>query len=670
MRILKKHKSILKKSDIKSNDVISIANNICNNNVKIASIFDYFKVENIDQMWSIEKKPINTFRAYLYGLSSVGYLCNAYEISNEIKYLDKAKHIIISFIDFFNMNREIENEFSISTGTINIIHFLHLAEDNGILNEEEIAKIIDILNNNVMFLTDIKNYRNSNHGIWQDMALLSCGLIENSKWDNENIINIAMDRICKQITFNFTEEYINIENSPFYHIYNLKLFESIKLFIDDNLNLSENHKSKYNRIEELSKEGRLVFNHMIRQDQSLPHLGDTEHYKERKYKFINESIVYPKTGLALLKGDQYYVTLKSGVRGIGHKHRDDLSFTLFYKGVDVFIDAGKLNYEKKDINYAIRSVKGHNLLYVNDSSYSLKVEDDKIHIKQEEIEKAGIERYTLDDEVEYVSVFNNFYTSTVLKRDFILIKPNLYIIFDNAESIKKRKYTQNFNLGPEFEITSLSENLAELNYYDKSMNVIIKQHKELETVKLNYGNSKNNKGFSSKTFNKILKNYNIEYICSECKNANYITSIQINTNDESEKKLLYIDHEEHDLIVYYEDNSSIYKLDMNMKTGKYIKQQCREEDINIKKVVNFEHGKIIKDKNSIRVEVDPDFEEYACYLTVDKEVLKSAYQKSNIFIYNQISNNKDIKVKVYMKSNGNIESETIELFKGIFEDDN
>ena len=667
MKILREHKYIVKKLNIKSNYIIEIGNEITNNNIKLYSMFDYFKIDNIDEIWTVEISPLNSFRAYLYGLSHVAYLNNAYEMTLNDKYLRKAKEFILSYINFFNNNPEIENEFSISTGTINIIHFLHLAEDKDILIKEEIDTIIDNLQFNSSYLSNMENYKFSNHGIWQDIALLSLALIENPKWKNDEIINLAIERISNQIEFNFTEEYINIENSPFYHIYNLKLFEEIKGFVDNNLGLHEKDYSKYMVIDKLSKEGRQVFNHLIRQDLSLPHLGDTEHYKEKEYKFINKSIVYEKTGLALLKGKDHFITLKSGVRGIGHKHRDELSFTIFYKGVDVLIDAGKLNYEKKDINYAIKSVYGHNGLYVNDSNYSIKVAEDKMHVKNEEISKAGIDSYNLNEEIDYVSVYNNFYNATELNRRFLLLKPNVYILLDECDSSKKNNiYTQNFNIGTEFELTNYTQNSIEFNYHKNNMKLKINQHLEYDKFELNYANKQNNKGFSSKEFNKILKNYNIGYINEG--NSKYITSIQINTNDENEKSLIHLEKEDNIILLYYKEGCKFYSLEVNLKSGKSLKKACNSNEIRISKTIQFENGKIVKNGKMIKVEVDLGYDEYACYLTIgNNPTIKCGYQKSNVFIFEDISSNKDMKIKVYTKTNNKIYSETINVFKGNFD---
>lgn len=656
MGILKAHKNIIKKSEIKSKNIINIADNICNNRIIICSQFKECNINNIKDLWNLELEPIKTFKAYLYGLYPISYLCNAFEYNKDIRYLEKAKEIILSYMEYIDNYGKVNMEFAISISSVNIVHFLHLSSGVLDLKDYEVEKIIGLLKENSIYLSDISNYIYSNHGLWQDIALLSISLIDSPIIDSNRLISIGMERICKQINKNFTEDFINIENSSFYHIYNLKLFQQIKDFIEENFELNELQKDYFKRLNTLQYEGRRVYESLIRQDKSLPYIGDTEKFKEKSLMYKDGNSIYKKTGLALLKGKDYYYTVKSGTFGLGHKHRDELSFTIFYKNIDVLIDCGKYNYEKSPVTTSIKSIYGHNLFCINDKKYPIISDENTIYLPKEETYKAGINSYFFTEKFDYIRLFNNFYKEARLNRDFILVKPNIILLVDSCDSFRENKYAQNFNIGSEFSVLSISKNNAKFIYDDMKMKLSINQYLDIDDIEINYGNQENYKGFSSKEFNVLLKNYNLGFI----KNINksdtvYVSTIEIHTDDKEEKRVLGVVSGNKYIELYYKNLDNIIQLKFNIETKEF-----KETLLFADKIVQMKNGIVLLYEDNIKVILNNYWDYYLCHIKLSDNILKKDYQKDNTFVYENIKESV-FSMKVIMKKGDKKISENIKV---------
>ena len=72
--------------------------------------------------------------------------------------------------------------------------------------------------------------------------------------------------------------------------------------------------------------------------------------------------VFEKSGYAIWRSeeDRFHMTLKSCIHGRFHRHDDDCSMTMWYKGQDLILDAGLLYYQEQDRDRIfVRSAAGH-----------------------------------------------------------------------------------------------------------------------------------------------------------------------------------------------------------------------------------------------------------------------------------------------------------------------
>ena len=500
--------------------------------------FQPIDYSDIDSIWTMQVDPLSTFEAYLYGLELLCTLANAYEKQPKEEYLTFGIRIINSYVRFRrNDPREIA-EFSISTGLVNIIHILHLMDEAGLsFSAEEWTQIQAFLRKDADFLCNDEHYKYSNHGIWQDLALIELCLVSDLTDCEDRFLSTALRRITNQIHNNFTSEYINVENSPFYHYYNLTLYQNVLDILNQNtvIRTYVEQNAEFNRafdlVNHLLTDGKDVLYHMLRPDATLPCIGDSEGIKINRFKknVASDSVVYPKTGLAYFRCKDSFAAFKSGVRYTGHKHYDDCSFVFDYLGVPTLIDAGKLTYEYNERTAVMHSVLGHNGVSRVGKNYKIKRDVNK-YVLPEALDQAGISAWETAEAYDYAVGYNYFYHEDSIERHFLFVKPNLLILVDNIYDPAAVFYIQNFNFGVDFvpkDGQKPTTEGADFVHPASGVEVTLRQHRQTDGVATEFGNEATHVGLSSVSFGELLHNYNVQYKlrCPPAQNR-FITTLQ------------------------------------------------------------------------------------------------------------------------------------------------
>lgn len=213
-----------------------------------------------------------------------------------------------------------------------------------------------------------------------------------------------------------------------------KLMQNIK-FIEEN-DFSETKelrtlKRKFEKIVELAS-------HVTSPDGILAAIGHsiyeeatwTEEWIERKtgnYILANSNIAFLND-----KNNLSYITVNGGsnVRS-DFRHCDLLSFTWWYDNIQIFTDSegGRDSLAE----FAV-SAMAHNGVIVDDLNYVTPSYDDFTTFED------------VDEREDYVilTMAHNCYNGVTLKRRLIWIKPNIIVLYDEAESDSEHRYTQNF----------------------------------------------------------------------------------------------------------------------------------------------------------------------------------------------------------------------------------
>src|SRR5207248_1602207 len=110
----------------------------------------------------------------------------------------------------------------------------------------------------------------------------------------------------------------------------------------------------------------------------VPMVGDTGKMNSPVTSSL-ESKVFADAGIMIScsrapqPGDSTWLLFKSGYLTHTHKHADDLSFLLYGRGKEIFVDGGLLNYDTSNpFATHITSALAHNTLVVDGTNYELR----------------------------------------------------------------------------------------------------------------------------------------------------------------------------------------------------------------------------------------------------------------------------------------------------------
>jgi hypothetical protein len=629
---------IFKRTDVRGTQAINRSKSVLGLSIYLHKSLPEINAKSVDGIWKLKGNPENTYKAYLFSLQFLSYLNNGFEAEGKIEILDRSTEIINSWLDFESLSEEkiIWYDFTVANRVIILTHYLNLCIENNYNFEQNFKeKLIKSLIKNGKFLSLEKNYKNNNHGIMMDRALLQLSLFFQSEDKYSRWKEIALDRLSIQIKSSFTNEYINVENSPEYHNHTYLLFKELYDFIEIN-QVKTNFGNLKNMIDNIYS------NHlqMLKPDLSYPLIGDTNKHIFKEGKYIPESIVYERSGIGFLKSPESYMSIKSGFINTSHKHHDDLSFTYNFKGSDVFLDGGKYNYNNKDkFRKYIVSPHAHNTVMVNNSEYSLDLDSP---------ENTQIVNYELSKSHGYVQLINNHYDNVEINRKVFNFYPNIILIVDNIKSDKRHLYSQIFNIHPHFNVKKMNSNGFLMFNNTNNTFVELTQYGSENSIEYGFGFIKEGKveGFFSEEFDRVVPCHNIRFNSSQ-ENHTYVTTIELKETakvNDLEGGLTLLNYDEDNMIFTIKKPSSELALfTVNIESGKLIEiSQLKQTNLKLNNACL-----------SVSIEASGKNLEFACYILENNKITnKFKYQDSPNFNID-IEPSKKIEVWSFVRNKNN-----------------
>lgn len=531
-----------------------------------------YDINRIDWDVSATLSP-NTFSLYLHSLRPVYYLTKAYIETDNKDYLDAAEKIIYSWIDY-DGNTEKKNRYTwydhtVAERTENLIYFAIAKKSVG--NDENLDHIIK---KHAEWLNEDANYvKNHNHGIFEDGALIKAGYYLN----NNDYVLSAIERLDKQLQYAFPNKYIHIENSIGYHMGIISYMKNLNEFL---MYKSDGYSDTLTSYIDGSLDY-LVY--AYNPDLSTPLLGDTlgnesdrssvsDNYDNQELLYVQtkgaEGVqpeqltrVYKQDGYTIFREhwdkDNYeqatWLMFKSGYASSTHKHADDLSFILYSKGHDIFIDPGMYNYMVGNpIHDYINSTSAHNTIVVDDNSYSISMFNSK---------KVGLYEYKKHTDYQSVTGFNNIYDGVSIDRTINYINGNHFLIVDDIRSNEEHKYSQLFHLSNDIEVLEVGSDLAVLRIIGTNYYVLMQQLNGADYIQKYSGNSTSGKlSYVSTGLNNVRETTTLEFIKHD-DNTQFVTSVQIVTEGEIESKLNETPYYNGDEVVIDDFNINVVSRD-------------------------------------------------------------------------------------------------------------
>lgn len=421
-----------------------IADGILKGQVRIFPKLANVKVQELSELWEMkfESSP-STYSLYVYALYPLSYLLNAYELTGDEAYLNRAVSLALDFLDWEEGSKKQINkkrgkilfgDHAVSNRTQALCYLLCCMKN---ASREVPEEFMVALIRNGEYLADSKNYSHYNHGLMMDLALL--GLlntfealrIEYPVHFKGNLVT----RLQHSITRDLTEDGVHVENSPGYHFWMLGFLGKITyplLALDKPLYLKA--KDAFDKASEYAA-------YVTRSDGTVPAIGDTHAGVRYKPSQGLISKYFKNTDQVIFRSSDsdVWAYFNSGYKTHVHKHSDNGSFNLYNKGQDIFIDPGFLNYEGAEDSFLIKSSSFHNTAVPMGKDQEIK-EADLSAAKQsynKNLSRSRIVGYTYDTEVEYAFGIVADYPGVEIERLIVWIKPNVFLVFDSATPSEK-----------------------------------------------------------------------------------------------------------------------------------------------------------------------------------------------------------------------------------------
>lgn len=459
-----------------------------------------------------------TYQVYLHCLHMVRYLTNSYLVKNEDRYIEKAKEVIVEWLNskdnqFFDTKNSAWKDHSAASRMKNIVYFQTNVPEKFKLENSIFEKTIK---KHCEFLAMKEHYSENNHGMMSDEALLFLSNFIADK-DTARVFQekatLRMERIIYKL---FSSRSYNLENSPEYHRLTQNL-SSRFIRLVDMMDLEFDTTCR-----KIIEKSFLNNRKIVKPDLSYPLIGDTGLNIASFEKSYDNFIDY-QAGLAIINtknikdlSKSTWLSFKSGYLLTSHKHHDDLSINYYYEGEDILIDSGKYTYDRRNPKRTfISSPQGHSTIYKMHEKYNL---TDVVY----DIEKMRINFVYENDEYIHLAGINHLFESIKIFRDIIYFEEYGFIVIDRYSSNERQFMGQNYNLHPDIEVSAEGEN--EFILKTKNGKLLRLQEHTKRTLNKYYTIEDENRGFYSEKFNVLLNTHQIEFRKNNLESA-FITSL-------------------------------------------------------------------------------------------------------------------------------------------------
>lgn len=370
---------------------------------------------------------------------------------------------------------------------------------------------------------DKKNYHRNNHGMMASIALTQLALTFPDLDDDGLWKETGISRIRERIEADLITENVHLEHSAFYHFFFLDLVLRDEGYLDtQGVALFE---PGDNTIEGMKQ----YVAYMVKPNRHLPMIGDTrdevltKHYDhpwvmyslstgEEGVRPPNNSMVYPDAGVAILRDGwktgsnftetTYLMFQSSFTYHTGHKHADDLGFVLYSHGEDIFVGPGVYAYDSSKYRQYVRSAQAHNTLTVDGKSYA---------VSRDNVGKAGITAYRLEEAFDFVQGSHTMYDGVTLKRGILFIRPSTILVIDEAVSGTEHSIQQIWNLSPAVRDLKFDSNGASFLVGENGVSVELRQLRPATGVNHYYGQEEQVRGFIAPQQRKLVPVHQLEF---------------------------------------------------------------------------------------------------------------------------------------------------------------
>ncbi len=229
------------------------------------------------------------------------------------------------------------------------------------------------------FYANNQKYKFHNHAWFQDLSLIIASSFINSDASNK-WLDTAILRLQEQLAHlikpcrNTNNVSVFVENSTGYHFGITRILDCFaKLIIDIDDDFSSS-------LEETISSLNAFTDNVSYPNSQFPAFGDTYRhagYIDRAFRENRKNIIDASdAGYLIAQGIQdnkaFQINFIGSSLSSTHKHEDNLSFTLFFDGIEWLIDPSFYSHEyDKPIPKYLRGVTAHNCVHLKNEEYSI-----------------------------------------------------------------------------------------------------------------------------------------------------------------------------------------------------------------------------------------------------------------------------------------------------------
>ena len=347
-----------------------------------------------------------------------------------------------------------------------MVEFFEVYRTSSIREPDVIALLLRLIHAHAELCADDDFYARHqpvkihNHPFVQDEALLRTALTfpefrESPEWERK-----AMSRIDMQLSHGLTDEGVLKENTSIYHfsmIDHVRRANSILEYYDREPAFAETEKKMVDFAAAL-----------LRPSGDTADFGDTampvklpENDSDMTFLLSQGKEGSRPSWLDRLFVKSGYVTFRdrwwsadefnmgvhtlflAGYNSITHKHRDDLSFTIYGYGEEWLVDAGMYKYDHRDkFQLYARSARAHNTVSIDGADFP---------ISRALVGATGITDCYSGPDAAFVEASTRAYGDVTFSRKLLFIRPNVWIVEDQLEDVKGKghDFVQHFHFAPD-----------------------------------------------------------------------------------------------------------------------------------------------------------------------------------------------------------------------------
>ncbi len=394
----------------------------------------------------------------------------AYKKTGELKYLSVSKYLMMKWlytVKRYPESRSYDWVEDVVSGRIEAhMALMEILRSLKMISRDEELLFIRSLIHHLDYLRDDKRYvSGSNHGLYENCALLSIALRYPELNDSEKIKDLAIKRMEDQIDKNVSGMGVDLELSPFYQRVVMERYLWFYLVCrETGIKLSDKYIERLRRMFGYAA-------YILYPDNTIPAFGDSDPGKMsyegwpldlvKEWSEVQEltcvnlnkcnwsppdfrSKLWGESGFAVIRnqkrsGDDLMLIMDAGPWPRGHQHYDALSICMFVNGMSLLEGPGYPSYHDPNRKRIIGTT-AHNTVSVDLKDQS-RGGSQVLNFTPEFTIKNGVEVTNF----AFIRAKHNLYEGVIHYRNIFYLFPSSILIIDQLISSKEHDYRQHFH---------------------------------------------------------------------------------------------------------------------------------------------------------------------------------------------------------------------------------